>query len=108
MNNSTKSLISYSIGIATGIAVGLLFAPEKGEIIRDRLTYRLGKYRKTLINLIDEIGERGEQVANVMENSDSAAKAEGQKVVNEAREKAESLLKDVEELMRQIKESQIA
>lgn len=39
-----------------------------------------------------------------MVGGDSQAKAEGQKVVNEAREKAERLLLDVESLMAEIKE----
>ena len=37
------------------------------------------------------------------ENVDSKAKAEGRKVVTEARQKAEKLLEDVELLMSQIK-----
>ena len=38
-----------------------------------------------------------------MSGGNSEAKVEGQKVVNEARQKAERLLEDVENLMTQIK-----
>lgn len=102
--SSTKNLIAYIAGVATGVSIGMLFAPEKGEVVRDRLSYRLGHYKDQLEALISEFIERGEEVAaEVANGEDSAAKVEGRKVVNEAREKAESLLKDVEALMLEIK-----
>lgn len=104
MSSSTKSLISYAAGIATGVSIGLLFAPEKGEVTRDRLSYRLNNYRNQLEALINDFIERGEEVAAEMaDGEDSAAKAEGRKVVNEARIKAEGLLQEVEALMFEIK-----
>jgi gas vesicle protein len=84
MSSSTNSLILYAAGIATGVSIGLLFAPEKGEITRDRLGYRLNHYRHQLQALIKDF-------------------VEGRKVVNEARIKAEGLLKEVEALMFEIK-----
>lgn len=102
--SSTKNIIAYIAGVATGVSIGMLFAPEKGEVVRDRLSYRLSNYKDQLEALITEFIERGEEVAaEVANGEDSAAKAEGRKVVNEAREKAESLLKDVEALMSEIK-----
>ncbi len=97
--SSTKNLITYLAGVATGVSIGMLFAPEKGEVTRDRLAYRLGNYRDQLQALVNEYIENGD--ADVGENS--AAKAESRKVVSEAREKAESLLRDVEGLMLEIK-----
>jgi gas vesicle protein len=104
MSSSTNSLILYAAGIATGVSIGLLFAPEKGEITRDRLGYRLNHYRHQLEALINDFVERGDEVAAEIANGeDSQAKAEGRKVVNEARIKAEGLLKEVETLMFEIK-----
>lgn len=104
MSSSSKSLISYLAGIATGVSIGLLFAPEKGEITRDRLSYRLGEYKDQLEALITDFIERGEEVASEMaDGEDSQAKAEGRKVVKEARIKAEGLLEEVEALMFEIK-----
>lgn len=103
MSNSTNSFISYLAGVATGVAVGMLFAPEKGEVTRERLAYRLGKYREQLEAFLADIIERGDEVALEMVGGDSEAKAEGKKVVNEARTKAEQLLQDVENLMSEIK-----
>ncbi|AEI49564.1 YtxH domain-containing protein [Runella slithyformis] len=96
MSNSSRVLISFLAGVTTGVAIGVLYAPEKGEITRDKLSYRLSKYREQLQGLIADLLE-GKDLP------DSLAKAEGQKVVTDAREKAERLLEDVDRLMAQIK-----
>ncbi len=96
MSNSSKVLIAFLAGVATGAAVGVLYAPEKGEVTRDKLSYRLSKYREQLQGLISDLLE-GKDLP------ESLAKAEGQKVVTDAREKAERLLEDVDRLMAQIK-----
>jgi gas vesicle protein len=89
-------LTSFLSGCAAGVAVGILFAPDKGEVTRDRLSFRLSKYREQLVDLIEDLMAEKEY-------PDSLAKAEGEKVVNDAREKAERLLEDVDRLMAQIK-----
>ena len=103
MSNSSTTIISFLVGVATGAALGILYAPEKGEITRDKLAYRLSKYREQLQKFINDLIERGDEVAMEVVGGDSTAKAEGQKVVSEARQKAEKLLEDVESLMNQIK-----
>lgn len=103
MSNSSKTFLAFLAGVATGAAIGILYAPDKGEVTRDKLTYRLKNYREQLQKFIKDLVERGDEVALEMAGGDSTAKAEGQKVVSEARSKAEKLLEDVESLMEQIK-----
>ncbi|SOE19824.1 YtxH-like protein [Spirosomataceae bacterium TFI 002] len=104
MNSGSKSFIAFLAGVAAGAAIGVLYAPEKGEITRDKLGENLGKYKTQLQEFIADLIERGDEVAQEMAiGNDSKAKADGRKVVNEAREKAEKLLTDVETLMSQIK-----
>ncbi|WP_375444453.1 YtxH domain-containing protein [uncultured Fibrella sp.] len=97
MSRSGRDLAFFLTGIATGTIVGLLYAPEKGEITRDRLSYRLSKYREQLEQVLNEL-------MNSSELPENFQKSEGQRVVNDAREKAERLLEDVDRLMAQIKQ----
>lgn len=103
MSSGSKSFIAFLAGIAAGAAIGVLYAPEKGEVTRDKIAENLGKYKVQLQDFITDLRERGDEVAMEMVGGDSKAKAEGRKVVNEARQKAETLLADVESLMSQIK-----
>jgi len=96
MSTSTRTLLAFVTGVATGAALGILYAPDKGVNTRDRLSYRLGKYRDQLQNLIADLVTQADL-------PESLAKTEGKRVVDDAREKAERLLSDVEALMGQIK-----
>jgi gas vesicle protein len=104
MSNSSRTFLAFLAGVATGAAVGILYAPDKGEVTRDKLSYRLSKYREQLDTLVKDLIERGDEVAAEMTGTgDNTAKAESQKVVSEARQKAEKLLEDVDSLMAKIK-----
>ncbi|MBC7922121.1 MAG: YtxH domain-containing protein [Ferruginibacter sp.] len=96
MNKQSSLFLAFAVGAATGATLGVLYAPDKGRNTRDTLTYRLTKYHAWLMELLDEVVD-GRHL------SDNEARNEGKKVINEAKERAESLLRDVEELMGQIK-----
>ncbi|MBO9640954.1 YtxH domain-containing protein [Siphonobacter aquaeclarae] len=96
MSKSTRTLLAFLTGAAVGASIGILYAPDKGENTRDRLAFRLSKYREQLQRLIADLVDSADL-------PESLAKTEGQKVVDDAREKAERLLADVETLMGQIK-----
>jgi gas vesicle protein len=93
--NSGSSLLAFLIGAAAGSIIGILYAPDKGSNTRDKLSYRLHKYRKSLEDLIDEL-------INDEDLAFSEAKSNSEQVVNDAREKAERLLEDVDELLSHI------
>ena len=100
MSKKTNHLLAFMSGAATGAAVGaavgILFAPEKGRETRDRLSYRLEKYRDNLSDLLEQL------VANRDLAPSSSAKSEGQRVIQDAKDKAEKLLGDVDSLINEI------
>jgi gas vesicle protein len=97
MSRIGRDLTFLATGIAVGSLFGLLYAPDKGKITRDRLSFRLSKYREQINQLVTDLVNSSELPENLSKN-------EGQRVVNDAREKAERLLEDVDRLMAQIKQ----
>ena len=100
MSKTTDNLMSFLAGAAAGAILGILYAPDKGTNTRERLTYRLEKYKLKLEDLLEEIMEEEAEPVTSM------ARSEGEKVIQDAREKAEKLLEDVDNLIGQIKDKQ--
>jgi gas vesicle protein len=95
MGKKTNTLLAFMSGAAVGATAGLLFAPEKGRETRSWLSYRLEKYRDTLADLLEQLVDN----RNMMPTT---AKSEGQRVIQDAKDKAEKLLGDVDSLINEI------
>jgi gas vesicle protein len=94
MSKSSNTLM-FMAGAGIGVALGLLFAPETGKNTRDKLSYQLSKYSEDLEELIKNLREGKNLPLN-------QAKSEGNKVISDAKNKAENLLSDVNKLIDQI------
>jgi gas vesicle protein len=96
MSKNSNFLFAFLAGLAGGAVIGILFAPDKGKNTRDKLSFQLEKYKEKILEMLEQIGEE--------ENgAPSQARAEGQRIINETKQKAETLLDDVEQLIDQIK-----
>lgn len=94
---SGNNLFAFMMGAAVGAVLGILYAPDKGSNTREKLSFQLDKYRKLLQDLIDDFVSGRETPLT------TEAKSQGQKVVDETKNKAERLLEDVDELLEQIR-----
>lgn len=97
MSKSSKSFIfGFFSGIAAGSFIALLYAPDKGRNTRDKLSYTLNSYLDDLSDMIEKIRYENQFISD--------AKKEGDLVVEEAQKKAEDLIAEAEELLKNIGE----
>ncbi|MEL6607009.1 MAG: YtxH domain-containing protein [Bacteroidota bacterium] len=97
MRKSLASTFFFITGAAIGAIVALLFAPTRGENIRNTLSYRVKSYTEKLQDLIKIL-------SHTKTASLSQAKTAGQEVINETIQKAKRLLKDANDLAAQLEQ----
>ena len=97
MSKKGNTLMAFLAGAAAGAIIGILYAPDKGSNTREKLSFKLDKYKKMLEQFLEEAVAGKENLLS------TEAKEQGNKVVSEAKGKAERLLEDVDELLAQIR-----
>ncbi len=96
-SKTTIGVLCFAGGALAGTTFGLLYAPETGRETRSWLSYQLEKYRSVLADLAESLVTSRDATSGP-----SSAKSEGQRVIQDAKSKAEQLLGDVDQLINQI------
>jgi len=97
MSKKSNAMMAFLGGAAIGAVLGILYAPEKGSVTREKLSSQLDKYKRLLEEYLNDLTTGKETPLT------SEAKAQGHKIVSETQNKAERLLEDVDELLEQIR-----
>lgn len=98
MSKNTGTLLVFLAGATVGATLGILYAPDEGKNLRSKLNFQLERYRDQLREYLGTVLKQDHETL-------SEAKYEGQRVIDDTRQKAEKLLIDVEALMGQIKQT---
>lgn len=97
MSKSKDFALGILAGAAVGSVIALLYAPDKGSNTRDMLSYRMSTYIDELSQLIDKLSEENQMISD--------AKKKGDLVVEDARQRAEDLIKEAEDLLGSIEKT---
>ncbi len=82
------------LGGAAGFAVGLLLAPEEGQKIRRRVAFQLEKLSGQVSSFVEQVSS---------ESGHSDARREGNELVEDARQRAQQIRDDIDELLGQVR-----
>ncbi len=89
MSNNSNSFFAFLAGVSVGTLVGILYAPEKGEDTRGKLSYQLKDYKAKLQKMTDDLVEG-------KENATSYAKEMGEKLKQDTISQAEKLMASID------------
>lgn len=95
MTKNSKIIIGIAAAAAAGAAIGLLFAPEKGSKLRERVRDAANDFAT---DLLDAIQRGGRQYAGAVDDVEDSAKRLKSKAVGKVAELKDRFQDGVEEV----------
>lgn len=115
MANSGNTFLALLTGAAIGTVVGLLYAPEKGEVTRNKLTKEAKKARSTFDKQLEETTDQLSDSAKKaklnfekkLEETLSTASYKADSIIDRLEEKLEELKSKNSKLQRNVKKEEV-
>lgn len=89
--NSSKVITGILAGFAAGAVLGILFAPEKGSVTRQKISDKTDEYTDDLKLKYDELRETVKGKMNDVKRAASDLATKGKEAFEGAKEEAEQL-----------------
>jgi gas vesicle protein len=109
--NLEKVILSTIAGVASGVALGFLFAPDKGKNTREKISQKGNDYLKSISKEIDELREnlnkRADMAKEDISELNKEAKSKGEEILKRAKKKASYDEWTKDELYERAKEAEI-
>ena len=101
MSNSSNTVVGLLAGTVIGATLGILFAPEKGEITRRRISEEAEAAKDIIVEKTSEI--KTQVASSVTENKESLD-TQLENVVSNVSHKAEDIITTLEQKLKELKE----
>ena len=101
MSKSSNTVLGLLAGTAIGATLGILFAPEKGLITRQRIAEEAMSAKDRLAETAVELKDK---VASSVVNSKDSLETQVESIVSNASHKAEDVIVTLERKLKELKE----
>ena len=101
MSNSSNTVVGLLAGTVIGATLGILFAPEKGEITRRRIAEEADAAKDIIADTASEIKT---QVSSSISDNKESLDTQLEKVVANVSHKAEDIITTLERKLKELKE----
>lgn len=100
MSNTGNTLLGIIAGSAIGITLGVLFAPDKGEVTRKKLAEQANATKE---NLTDNAIDLKDRVASKITSGSETLETRMEGIVSDVSYKAEDVISTLEKKLSQLK-----
>ncbi|MEM1001583.1 MAG: YtxH domain-containing protein [Bacteroidota bacterium] len=101
MSQNSNTLIGILAGSAIGALIGVLFAPEKGSVTREKLKAEALSAKESMEDRITELETK---VKETVANEKASLDEKMDSIISDASYKAEDLITALEEKLKSLKE----
>lgn len=101
MSQNSNTLIGILAGSAIGALIGVLFAPEKGSVTREKLKAEALSVKESMEERVSDLEAK---VKDTVANEKASLDEKMDSIISDASYKAEDLITALEEKLKRLKE----